>query len=311
MVLYIFILVAGITLSACVYSIYSLCTNMVAGEAVKLFNLGCFVRGVYYFTPAVILFSGVIMCFYMIRHPVRSALPMITYAVLYLAAWAVLMPLNFKLLGNLPESAVAAEASSGLSDGYFRSGENGSVYYYSNVSKTNVADGLCIAPGLDHSVYTFSDMQLPEKTGFSDPLIQTTVDMPYVMGVVIRWFATLLTIAQRAFSEGFFSWLCFSSLALALISVAGLHHASKWRLVNALSVVLATLAILVVNILGYTKSFLDGARNWVNGFFSSVPQIKNPMVVLFNVVLGLLFLVFGLVLHLRHQKERRESEEYY
>lgn len=312
--LYLFIIVFGTCLCAFIYSLYSLCTNLVAGEKLPFFSLPYFMSGILIFLPFVLILSGLFMCFYLIRHPVKSGLPVLTYGALYMAAWIFLMPLNFNYLQKMVQGKATVEKSSQkLSEGYFRQGKSGNIFYYTDVTRDNLGDGVCIDMGSpDKDVYTFSgvDLSSSKLSGdvFSDVLIQETVDMPKTMSVLAKWFSTFMNIAKTAFSGGFFSWLCFASISLALVSVVGLARLSRWRLKNALWVVIASLGIIVLNVLIYTNTFFEPVSAFLEGAVSKIPQVKNPLVVLVNFVIFILFIIIGLVSYGKFRKKARDEE---
>ena len=80
--LYIVTVVIGTVVCAVAYSLYSLCTHMVAGAQVKIFNLNYFLEGVFIFSPAILILSGLLTCAYLIRHPPASAFPTIIYMII-------------------------------------------------------------------------------------------------------------------------------------------------------------------------------------------------------------------------------------
>ena len=314
--LYLFIIVFGTCLCAFIYSLYSLCTNLVAGEKLPFFSTHYFINGLFIFLPFVLILSGLFMCVYLIRHPVKSGLPVITYAVLYMAAWIFLMPLNFSYLEKFTKNEkvdVKAIPENTISEGYFRQGESGNIFYYTDVTRDNLGDGVCInMVSPDKEVYTFSGVDLRSANfggdGFSDVLIQETVEMPTTMSVLAKWFSTFMNIAKQAFSGGFFSWLCFASISLSLVAVAGLTRLSRWRLKNALWVVVATLGIIVLNVLVYTQSFFEPVSTFLEGAVSKIPQVKNPLVVLVNFVIFIVLFVIGLVSYGKFRRKAREEE---
>ena len=314
--LYLFIIVFGTCLCAFIYSLYSLCTNLVAGEKLPFFSTHYFMNGIFKFLPFVVILSGLFMCFYLIRHPMKSGLPVMTYGALYMAAWIFLMPLNFSYLQKFAKDEKASAqpvVKNLLSEGYFRQGESGNIFYFTDVTRDNLGDGVCInMVSPDKNVYTFSgvDLRTANFSGdeFSDVLIQETVEMPKTMSVLAHWFSTFMNIAGQAFSGGFFAWLCFASISLALVSVVGMTRLSRWRLKNALWVVVASLGIIVLNVLIYTQSFFEPVSAFLEGAVSKIPQVKNPLVVLVNFVIFIVFFIIGLVSYGKFRKKSRDEE---
>ena len=307
--LYIVTVVIGTVICAVAYSLYSLCTHMVAGAQVQIFNLKYFLDGVFIFSPAILILSGVLTCAYLIRHPPTSAFPTIVYMIIYAVFWVILMPLNFRLADrfNLTQEEAAASPVQ-LSDGFFRESGQGHIYYYTSVSDKNVVDGVCIAPSDSQMVYTFSDIQLPGATDFSDPLIKQTVQMPEVLQVLSKWFNSFMVIARTSCTRGTFEWLCFASIGFALLSVVGLRQISKWRIIDLVLVVGVTAGILALNILGYTNSFMDPIKAKVDGM---LPTIKNPLLVLLNILICIICLCIGIIVSAKRSRQQAMENELY
>ncbi len=307
--LYIVTVVIGTVVCAVAYSLYSLCTHMVAGAQVQIFNLKYFLDGVFMFSPAILILSGVLTCAYLIRHPPTSAFPTIMYMIIYAVFWIILMPLNFKFADSFkigqPEPV---ESQVKLSDGFFRETSKENVFYYTNVSEKNVVDGVCISPDDSQTVYSFTDLQLPAATDFSDPLIKKTVQMPDILQTLSKYFNTFITIARTSCTQGTFAWLCFASIGLALLSVVGLRQLSKWRIINLILVVSVTVGILALNIIGYTKSFMDPLKAKVDGI---VPQLNNPLIVLLNVLICIICLCIGIIVAAKRNRQMALEDELY
>ncbi|MBO4320083.1 MAG: hypothetical protein J5857_06395 [Treponema sp.] len=307
--LYIVTVVIGTVVCAVAYSLYSLCTHMVAGAQVKIFNLNYFLEGVFIFSPAILILSGLLTCAYLIRHPPASAFPTIIYMIIYAVFWIILMPLNFKLADSYTISHGETSVSEvKLSDGFFRESSNGNVYYYTNVSDKNIVDGACIVTNDNQIVYSFTDIQLPQAVDFSDPLIKKTVEMPKVLQVLSKWFNSFMTIARSSYSQGTLAWLCFASVGLALLSVVGLRQISKWRIIDLVLVIGVTAGILVLNILGYTNSFMDPLKAKVDGI---VPNVKNPLLVMINIIICIICLCIGIIISAKRSHQRAMEDELY
>lgn len=307
--LYIVTVVIGTVVCAVAYSLYSLCTHMVAGATVQIFNLKYFLDGVFIFSPAILILSGLLTCAYLIRHPPTSAFPTIMYMIIYAVFWIILMPLNFKLADsfNLGQKESASSPVK-LSDGFFRETSQEYIYYYTSVSDKNVVDGVCLAPKDNQSVYAFTDVQLPAASDFSDPLIKKTVQMPQVLEVLSKWFNSFISIARTSCTQGTLSWLCFASVGLALLSVVGLRQISKWRLIDLVLVIGVTAGILVLNILGYTNSFMDPLKAKVDGI---VPNLNNPLLVLLNIIICIICLCIGIIVSAKRSRQRAMEDELY
>lgn len=325
-IFYLCVLIAGTVMCAVVYTIYSLCTSLVAGQGLPSFDFSYFLNGIFIFTPVVLIVSGVLMCLYLIRNSSPSWLPLIVYALLSVASWCLLMPLNFSLYNRIATQAggqhpqgTAGEEQAGhllkepdvvLSPGYFRHEGDNIIFYYSFVDEKNVVDGVCIVPDAKtHNVQTFSGVALPVKADFSDNIIKDTVDMPRSVSTLVTHFRLFIQIAFEAFTGGFMAWLCFATISVALLSVAGLRHLSKWRLINVLLLICATVCIVVFNIFSYENSVLDTAKQAVNSKMGFLP-LKNPFAALCNIAVFVIFTVLGLIIDIHRKSETDPDAEF-
>ncbi len=304
--LYILVLVLGIVVSAALYTVYTLCKNMIAGGGLKVFNLGYFVTGINVFSPLVVIAAGLVMILYLIRYSIRKILPFNLFVIAYIAVWVFLLPLNYSVVSKISTTTPPTETAKTLTSDYFRTGKTGNVFYYSSIVNENTADGICIDK-VDESTYTFNNVVIPRNEGFSDSLIHKSIGMPSLIETMLSWAKMFFNIARQAWESGFLGWLCFASISLALASTAGLSFISKWRMVNVLSVCIVTVGILVLNILAYTKSFMDPARVFLEGAMSNIP-IKNPLIVLMNV---LIFVILSLLGFIVQNKRRKEDKALY
>ena len=307
LLLYVLVLVLGTVVCAAIYTVYSLCKNMIAGGGLHVFNLSYFLAGVNMFAPLVVVASGIIMIMYIIRYSIRNILPFGVFIIAYVAVWVFLLPLNYSVVANITKTNPPADGDKTLSSDYFRTGTDGDVFYYSSIENENVADGICIDK-TEGVTYTFSGVTIPRNEGFSDSLIHKSIGMPTLIDGSLSWVKMFFNISRQAWKSGFLAWLCFASIGLALASVAGLTFVSRWRLVNVLSSCIVTVGIVFLNILAYTKSFMDPAKAFLEGAMANVP-IKNPLIVLMNVLIFVIFSLLGFIVRQKRRKEERLSNE--
>ncbi len=305
LLLYVLVLILGTVFCAVIYTIYTLCMHMIAGSGLKVFDFGYFLTGANTFFPLVVIISGIVMSLYVIRYSIRKVLPIVVIFAAYVAAWIFLIPINYSWKVKTPS---LTEANMTLTSDYFRVGESGSVFYYSSI-EDGLADGVCIDNQSDiEDVYTFGNVRIPKTEGYSDSLIHKSIGMPKIIEQFVAWFNIFLDITRQAWKAGFIGWLCFASISLPLASVLGLCLVSKWRMVNVLSVFMAVAGILVLNVMAYTKSFMEPAKAFVEGALSNLP-VKNPLVVLMNVLIFVIFSLIGFIMYNKCRKEDKKERE--
>lgn len=304
--LYVLVLVLGTVFCAAVYTVYLLCMNMISGGGLKIFNLGYFLRGINTYGPLMFVACGIVMCLYFIRYSICKALPVTVVVIAYVATWFFVIPLDYALLTKYTEKHPPVSAEKSISADYFRVGDSGAIFYYSSV-ENDKTDGVCIdTTGQKDEVYTFSGVSIPKEQARQDSLIHKSIGMPWAIELVVSWVKMFTKISRQAWESGFLGWLCFSSISLSLAAVLGLCFVSKWRMVNVLSVCIATVGILILNVLAYTKSFLDPAKAFVDGALSKLP-IKNPLIVLMNVLIFVILSLVGLIVLNKRRKEEKSS----
>lgn len=281
---------------ATVYMIYTLCVNLVAGQSPS-FNAELFVQGIYIFLPLVLIFQAMFMTFYLIRHPTQSVLPLIVYVLIYVSSWLFLIPGAAKANAAVSADSPIQEISDKPSAGYFR--KSGSqIFYYSSIKENGSANGLCVdTQKAGNNVYTFSNLQLSKKrTTFTDSLIQSTIEMPDSLSIIINYVTELSVILTKCAGRTKGYWLCFATLALPLLGVIAFRNFSQWRLVNIVAILIVTFGSIAFNIAGYMSPTVVTAEKAVNTALGKLPLIKNlaplgnPCVILSNILFFLILL---------------------
>ncbi len=300
---YLFCVIASTLLAALVYMVYRICTTLVAGQAIHAFSLTLFLEGALVMLPLVLAFAIMLMAFYLTRHPSRKILSVIVYVVLSLATWYAALPPVLHLAENHFTASSVKVSESILSPGFFREAEP-YVFYYSGVDSANNAQGLVFEKNNDvQQVYTFSDVQLPHASGgFSDSLIGETVEMPSLMRRMLSWYKGLAMGAFRANDAGYVTWAFYASMGIALCSVLGLYKVSKWRLLNMNAILYASVGIIVYNYLLVVTDVLAGPSQVVATWFRKLTFIQNPLQVLLNLFVALVFLLVGIISAARNKK---------
>ena len=304
---YIVVMIVGTLGCAVIFTVYKLCTHLVAGQGLGIsFNAIYFKRGIFLFAPVIFMLSNALMVFYLIRHSSRSWLPLLVYVALYALSWLILVPIDFTLEKKFLEKPTTInfqKSVTELSPGYFRTtGEDSAsgdqIWYYSKVSELNVATGLCKN---NDNIYTFNNLKLSSNSDFSDPLIKKTVEMNSRISYIAKKALILLNLARAAFFAGTLQWINFLTIALALLSVAGLRHISSWRLVNVLMIICFALAVFTFNIECYTGTIFSLPQKFFTDLFGGLPFLVNPFVSICNVFLFIVFTSLGFIIDIRRK----------
>ena len=144
---------------------------------------------------------------------------------------------------------------------------------------------------------------------FSDPLIEKNVKMNPGVDYTVGFLRLTSIILRKSFFAGPLAWYAYLTLALALLSVAGVRHISKWRLVNLVAISFFSIAIVVINNLIYTDSIMNPVTNFMNDLLSGVPiKTANPFAVLFNLLTFLVLTIAGIIRDIQHRIEVAEEE---
>lgn len=301
--------VGGTLIGACLYMLYSACTQLVAGETISAFSRVLFSKGVCAALPVCASLSGVFLVLYLIRHPQLPFFPVTFYSALMVLVWLVILPACHQFTNTHHNNLVDDTQKRVLSPGFFRK-DGPLVLYYSQVYHDNSADGLCIdSTDSDGKLFTFTSIPLAERDDvFSDSLIEETVAMPKLFALMLAGDVILNKKASASYALGFGYWLCFATLGLALLSVIGLRRVTSWRLLNTFLVIFSTAGILAFNALYYGTGVLDKAVSLVNGWFVKLTFIHDPFIVLCNVVTAAVFLLCGLLLDLFKKNSDLDEE---
>ncbi len=285
-------------IGAVLYMVYSMCSTLVAGQGFSPFSMHYFVKGILLSAPVVITINSAFMAFYFIRHSEFSKFQLIVYGIFYLLVWILMMPGILSLNGSHKMKDAAAQDGNTLSPGYFREYDQ-YVFYYSKVDSHNVASGVCIdkKAGRD-GVYVFKDVKLSrERNGFTDSLIQESIDIPIGIKFIVSTISRYSSIIQVEFSKGFFRWICFCTLGLALFSVIFLRNVTEWRLVNVVLIFFMMFVVIFINIRAlYPFGAVHDVFASVNDKISFIPRKFNFFLVFVNLLVFSGLLVTGILI---------------
>lgn len=296
-IIYIASLLTGTILFATLFMFSCNLSMFVTGLPASFFSLTFFVTGLIITFPLVCVIVQVLLILYSIRHPGHYRISLILYIVLGFASWLLLVPADLKLAAryenNLSQTRVLA-----TSTGVFRK-DAGGVIYYSRIDEKGNADGLFIDTSdfqdSDSKVMPFFDVPVKNESAFpySDILIKNSLRPPKLVTYPLELYSALLTAGEYSASLGFLAWLSFASIGLALLSVFSLQFASSWKLANVAFVITAVISIIIINYL-YYMNIMPGVLREISQKLSWLTSAKDPFIILVNLVITLLFSVFGI-----------------
>ena len=298
---YFLFLILGTAVGMFFYYVYLHLQTSVAGQQSAFFKKEDLLRVLFYVLGCLLLFVCSAMVYVRISNKGGIA-HFIFFIILSAVTWAVFIP----LLGHFESKVLynTKDSSKVLSEGYFRpSGDK--IYYFTNEYNKNpyvdtttividtTAEGTVeiekIKPTRDFILFRdsapYSDILLKKAFGESDKQ-------------AIISFSLIMEHAEIAFSKGWTFWLGFLSLGLLFASLYGAADLFRWRLLNSGFLMLMTFGIFAANTLYYHPVVTSFRRQYINnkGFFIFLGKyMDDPLLVLANVTLSLVFIIIGIV----------------
>ena len=268
----------------------------VTGLPASFFSLHYFMTGIFLSVPLVCALIQILFILYTIRHPKNQFVSLVMYLLLGVVSWLVLIPMDLELINRYESDTVSArvEASSA---GVFRKEASG-IFYFSRIEDDGTADGVFIdtegALNREGAVVPLFDFTVKNGSAFpySDILVKDSLQPPELVMYPMQVYSALLTAAQYSASLGFFNWLAFASLGFALLSVYGLQFMSSWKLASVTCAVTAAAVIVFANYL-YYMNILPSVFKEVAEKLSELIGVKDPLIVLANLIIAALLAVFG------------------
>lgn len=288
--------------------------SMVAGKGVFLSKSLIF----YIFfdsMPFVLLFSALVLCLYKVRHGAEPVSSAITYSVLCVLVWFLFFPLAFEGRSfALKEKLIEDDHNIEISGGYFRESDNKLYYFIDdsvgqkanvlvlNDTKSNVDFGNLICMDVSSS-----SSFLAESNPYKDPLIKKSMDNRSTF--LFGFFYMIKERAAAAWKRNIVSWLFFCAFGFAACTAYGFVHASSWRLVNVMMIVIYEGFVFWFNNLYFTgifssmRKFLNElllGENFSRGAFFVENSIDFPLF-LMNIIFGIVAIVFGILFSKRNK----------
>lgn len=294
-IIYVASMTAGSLLLATLFMCSCNLTMLVTGLRSFFFSPQLFLTGLLTSFPLVCVLTHILLVLYVIRHPAKKIVSLILYAALGAVSWLVLIPADLHLISR-HENDIVSTRTDASSAGFFRAEDNG-IVYYSRVGD-GTADGLFIdtvgVKSQENKVVPFFNAPIKNDSAFpySDILIKNSLRPPLLVAHTLAVYSSLLAVARHSHSLGFFAWLAFASVGLALLSVYGLQSASSWRLANVIFVMCATFAILALNYLYYQNIMPDALRD-AAAKLAEFTGAKDSLVIIINLFISAVFIVSG------------------
>lgn len=292
LVVYLIVCVFGTAACAAVFMLCSDLTLCVVGQNYSIFSLPFFIEGAFYSFPAVCVFALLSVIFYSIRHKSKKIPVLIIYIVLSFASWFFLIPYSMKASMDYGHLFSKELPSRTVSEGFFRKEKN-EVYYYSKIHE-DTADGFMVDREGVPRVFSNENLVRSSST-YADSLVQNAVNVPAIISVPLRAYEAIIIASKENFLAGFKEMIVYTSLALAMISIFSLQFISRWRMLNAFSVLAAGIFVLAVNYILLSE-------------FYSLPYFSsNQWVLYINCAIFVLLLVFGIISSIMNYRKAKGS----
>lgn len=311
---FVLICVFGTAIGGFIIMIYHSVTSFVVGSEMSIFDAQLFINGAIIFFPILLLFTPMFLFLSLVRHPRYNKITgVLTISILCFAAWLFIAPVSYRIARE--QSVALTEKPSELTAGYFRKIDK-RLYYFTFISG-NYVKGLRVKDDYfssnltSQSVTTLDGNYINFKRdslGFSDPLIGETLAPPPVLLGFINGIFLVQQKAAAACQSGVLSWLLFSSLMLALVTIGAIISASEWKLADAFYITFDTFAIITLNCLyylGYFDTFVSAIDD-LGGFATAISQ-NFQCALNFAIILALVLL--GSVKAIIHAGKRRRRGE--
>lgn len=293
---------------------------LVAGSPRIPFSAAFFLRGLLTSLPIVSVCALLLVVFYMVAHPVKSVLTVVTYLILGVLTWGVIIPVSARLSGyydRITFDWVGNAGGEDLTPHYFRV-YNGNVYYYARVFRFSEAsrdvygEGLMIdltgIRGKAGMIYSFTtSVVIRDSEGqFNDVIFKEAARMPPMVAVPVKMYMTLFSAAGKAVWSGLVAWIAFASLGCAMLASAWLVSLSSWRFLQVFFVSVGEIAVILLNYIVYAHLFFADlaalCREWfvhigmsAPHVFSGMIDVIEPLALFVNIACIIVLFVLGLL----------------
>lgn len=313
---YILFYVIGTLLGTIIYMIYQQLLVFVSGGALLGFSLYDFPKYLCYVAACFVFIITPVILYYRIKRR-GTIFQLFFYLIVSLVFWNLLMPFSYKGYLKLEEKSAERKENHPLTKGIFRESD-GTVYFFAKDYDPD-ANGEELIPTVvieTEDEYPVSVRNFKQNSEIG--LVEDAV--PYRDIVVKERFSKgknstinigqILERGMIAWNKGITFWIGFMMLGFALCSLYAFVNFSSWKLVNTSIVITMTLAIIIVNTL-YFLPICDGIRN--SDFAESVffvfceRFVDDPILNLFNLIIGLVCILLGIISLIVHRRGLKKS----
>lgn len=271
--------------------------SIVVGVESQLKFADVFFYVLIFIIPFVATCGCIFMIFYMIRHPDQHWTSYITYFVICLMVWLVIIPFMGKLGHNVQKENTVKP----LSSGYFRY-ENNGLYYYTDNSTLFINSDKSFLRG---SVNLDNKKLLGAvKVQINDPIIADSLKVHHFVCEVADTVLMYSITARKFALSGYVNYLVFFTMGAALIFLVLLAKVSVWPLLNVGLVLFHFALIVFVNIRLIFTGSLDKIQNYL--IMKNVPFSEYDLFfpLLINLVFILLIVLLWIIGTVNNKKLR-------
>jgi hypothetical protein len=247
LVLKFFVLTLALTFAACaVYYLYLLCTKIVSGTSpvrppfTDILSFVPLILAASAITAGLVA-QGITACKKM------RFFPQITAALLVVFTWLAVIPFCGLLDARLKPFQTASGPASKVSAGYFRPYIDGLFF---STGGESAEDGIFLPTAGAGGEPVFMNgvpARALQRAPFSDVLVANSLPMPSFFSLLSKEILFFWQAGERAWKEGYLSWLFFASICIPLASISAHARAGSWSLKNFAGMVLLFGAVFFVN----------------------------------------------------------------
>lgn len=292
----------GAFIGFCTSYLYTHATLLIAGQPVSAVSDGtplfCFLVSL----AASAVFSYIFLVNYTIRYPKNIFAHVFSFIFITLIAWLIVIPFCVKHADKTASRIIEKETSI-PSKKYFRPDTDGIFFYSAIYPETNTADGVYIdLNGFTNSksgVLRIEQAPINKNVAkpFSDLLIKNTLTPPAIVEPLIPLLQIIANNTLTAIKGGWKSWLAFSSIGLAFMSILGLRRLFRWRFLNSVVALIGFLLILGINIVYFA--------GW-DGLITTGVLIPSWLM---NCIISCFFFLIGILLAIFRPDPNTENNE--
>ncbi|MGP1587251.1 MAG: hypothetical protein ACTTHG_02785 [Treponemataceae bacterium] len=278
------------------YVLYNDCLNFSAGGTMDIFDFKLLLKGITFSSPFSSILSTLFIIFYFIRHSSEKWTNFGIYLFLTGLTWAVIFPLSVKFSDVIEFNNENEQNKNFISKNYFRQTEKGTVYFTSLNEYSLTGSGILITK---NSVSTFTDVSLydffeidKDTHNIQDPLFDSILKPGGFMNHFCDTLNLITEIARYSYKGKGLYLAALISMALAIHSVIGFSHYSKWRLCNLCLVFAFFFIYCFVNL----KIYSSQTANKIVAYFihKKVDFLANRQIL--QIIANTIFFLFSLTI---------------